>query len=61
MIGFRDFALRRGGRLLLAGVDAVLYDGWKVGVAGRNGTGKSSLFAAILGEIEADAGALDVP
>jgi ATP-binding cassette subfamily F protein 3 len=61
MIAFRDFALRRGGRLLLEGVDAVLHDGWKIGVAGRNGSGKSSLFAAILGGVEADAGALDVP
>ena len=61
MIAFRNFALRRGGRLLLEGVDAALHDGWKVGVAGRNGSGKSSLFAAILGEVEADAGALDVP
>ncbi|MGH8235270.1 MAG: ABC-F family ATP-binding cassette domain-containing protein [Rhodanobacteraceae bacterium] len=61
MIAFRDFALRRGGRLLLSGVDAVFHDGWKVGVAGRNGTGKTSLFAAVLGEVEADAGALDVP
>jgi ATP-binding cassette subfamily F protein 3 len=61
MIAFRQFALRRGGRLLLEGVDAVLHDGWKIGVAGRNGTGKSSLFAAILGDIEADAGVLDVP
>jgi ATP-binding cassette subfamily F protein 3 len=61
VIAFRNFALRRGGRLLLEGVDAALHDGWKVGVAGRNGSGKSSLFAAILGEVEADAGALDVP
>ncbi|HEX5953241.1 MAG TPA: ATP-binding cassette domain-containing protein [Rhodanobacteraceae bacterium] len=61
MIAFRNFALRRGGRLLLEGVDAALHDGWKVGVAGRNGSGKSSLFAAILGEVEADAGSLDVP
>ena len=61
MIAFRNFALRRGGRLLLEGVDAALHDGWKVGVAGRNGSGKSSLFAAVLGEVEADAGALDVP
>jgi ATP-binding cassette subfamily F protein 3 len=61
VIAFRAFALRRGGRLLLSGVDAALHDGWKVGVAGRNGSGKSSLFAAILGEVEADAGALDVP
>ncbi|MBN8737306.1 MAG: ATP-binding cassette domain-containing protein [Xanthomonadales bacterium] len=61
MIAFRAFALRRGGRLLLESVDAVLHDGWKVGVAGRNGSGKSSLFAAIMGGVEADAGALDVP
>ncbi len=61
MIALRDFALRRGGRLLLSGVDVVLHDGWKVGVAGRNGSGKSSLFAAILGEVEADAGKLDLP
>ncbi|HJP99283.1 MAG TPA: ATP-binding cassette domain-containing protein [Rhodanobacteraceae bacterium] len=61
MIGFRAFSLRRGGRLLLSGVDAVLHDRWKVGVAGRNGSGKSSLFAAILGEVEPDAGLLDVP
>jgi len=61
VIAFRNFALRRGGRLLLEGVDAALHDGWKIGVAGRNGSGKSSLFAAILGEVEADAGALDVP
>ncbi|HLI19454.1 MAG TPA: ATP-binding cassette domain-containing protein [Rhodanobacteraceae bacterium] len=61
MIAFRDFALRRGGRLLLSGVDALLHDGWKIGVAGRNGSGKSSLFAAILGEVEADAGTLDLP
>ena len=61
MIAFRDFALRRGGHLLLSGVDAALHDGWKIGVAGRNGSGKSSLFAAILGEIEPDAGTLDLP
>ncbi|MGH8183309.1 MAG: ABC-F family ATP-binding cassette domain-containing protein, partial [Rhodanobacteraceae bacterium] len=61
MIAFRNFALRRGGRLLLSDVDAALHDGWKVGVAGRNGSGKSSLFAAILGEVEPDAGALDLP
>ncbi|HEX7369184.1 MAG TPA: ATP-binding cassette domain-containing protein [Rhodanobacteraceae bacterium] len=61
MIAFRAFALRRGGRLLLEGVDAALHDGWKIGIAGRNGTGKSSLFAAILGEVEPDTGALDLP
>jgi ATP-binding cassette subfamily F protein 3 len=61
VIALRAFALRRGGRLLLSGVDVVLHDGWKIGVVGRNGSGKSSLFAALQGEVEPDAGALDVP
>ena len=61
MISLRDFALRRGERLLLSGVDATLYPGWRVGVVGRNGTGKSSLFAAVRGELESDQGAIEVP
>ena len=50
MISFRNFALRRGERLLLSNVDLALHAGWRVGVIGRNGCGKTSLFAAILGE-----------
>ena len=61
MISFRNFALRRGERLLLSDVDLTLHAGWRVGVVGRNGTGKSSLFAAVRHEIEADRGDLDVP
>ena len=61
MIAFRNFALRRGERLLLSNVDLALHAGWRVGVVGRNGTGKSSLFAAVRGELEPDLGDLDVP
>jgi ATP-binding cassette subfamily F protein 3 len=60
MISFRNFALRRGERLLLSEVDLTLQAGWRVGVVGRNGTGKSSLFAAVRSEIEADRGDLDL-
>ncbi|MDB6163578.1 MAG: family ATP-binding cassette protein, partial [Xanthomonadaceae bacterium] len=60
MISFRNFALRRGERLLLSDVDLTLQAGWRVGVVGRNGTGKSSLFAAVRSEIEADRGDLDL-
>jgi ATP-binding cassette subfamily F protein 3 len=60
MIAFRNFALRRGERLLLSDVDLTLQSGWRVGVVGRNGTGKSSLFAAVRSEIEADRGDLDL-
>jgi len=61
MIAFRNFALRRGERLLLSNVDLALHAGARVGVVGRNGCGKSSLFAAIQGEIEPDHGDLDLP
>jgi ATP-binding cassette subfamily F protein 3 len=61
MISFRNFALRRGQRLLLSEVDLTLHAGWRVGVVGRNGTGKSSLFAAMMRELESDAGDLDMP
>ncbi len=61
MIAFRNFALRRGERLLLSQVDLALHAGWRVGVIGRNGCGKSSLFATILGEHDADQGDIDLP
>ena len=61
MISLRNFALRRGERLLLSNVDLALHAGYRVGVVGRNGTGKSSLFAAIRGELEPDKGDVDLP
>jgi len=61
MISLRNFALRRAQQLLLSGVDLSLHPGWRVGVVGRNGVGKSSLFAAIAGELEADQGDVDLP
>jgi ATP-binding cassette subfamily F protein 3 len=61
MIAFRNFAMRRGERLLLSQVDLSLHAGWRIGVIGRNGCGKSSLFAAVMGEVEADQGDIDLP
>ena len=61
MISFKNFALRRGERLLLSNVDLTLHAGWRVGVIGRNGCGKSSLFATVMGELESDLGNLDMP
>ncbi|TBR39546.1 MULTISPECIES: ABC-F family ATP-binding cassette domain-containing protein [Dyella] len=61
MISFRHFALRRGSRLLLSDIDLVIQSGWRLGVVGRNGCGKSSLFAALQGQVEADSGDLDMP
>ncbi|SBV35513.1 Uncharacterized ABC transporter ATP-binding protein YheS [uncultured Stenotrophomonas sp.] len=61
MISLRNFALRRGERLLLSNVDLTLHAGYRVGVVGRNGAGKSSLFAAVRGELEADKGDVSLP
>jgi len=61
MIAFRHFALRRGSRLLLSDIDLTIQGGWRLGVIGRNGCGKSSLFAVLQGRLESDAGELDLP
>ena len=60
MISFRHFALRRGSRLLLSDIDLVIQSGWRLGVIGRNGCGKSSLFATLQGKLEGDAGELEM-
>jgi ATP-binding cassette subfamily F protein 3 len=61
MIAFRNLAIRRGGRELLRNIDLTLHAGWRVGVIGRNGCGKSSLFASVLGELEPDHGEVERP
>jgi ATP-binding cassette subfamily F protein 3 len=61
MLQLRNLALRRGPKLLFEGASFNLHPGWKVGVTGANGVGKSSLFALIRGEIQADSGELEFP
>jgi ATP-binding cassette subfamily F protein 3 len=61
MLQFTHLALRRGPRLLLEDVSLQIHPGQKVGITGANGSGKSSLFSLILGEIGADAGDLAFP
>ncbi len=61
MISFRDIALRRGTQLLFEGVNFDLHDGEKVGLVGDNGSGKTSLFSMLLGEIHSDLGDLQLP
>ena len=61
MLKLTDLTLRRGGRVLFQGVNLTLYAGQKIGVTGANGTGKSSLFSLIRGELHADAGDFSLP
>jgi ATP-binding cassette subfamily F protein 3 len=61
VLSARDLTLRRGPQPLFAEVNFSVYRGDKVGITGANGTGKSSLFAAIQGELAADRGDIDRP
>jgi ATP-binding cassette, subfamily F, member 3 len=61
MLTLRNVALRRGPRVLFEGASFSLFRGEKIGVVGPNGTGKSSLFALLQGELSPDAGDVDRP
>ena len=56
MIILEDIALRRGQKLLFSGASATLLPGQKLALIGGNGCGKSSLFAVLLEDLQADAG-----
>ncbi|HEX7047777.1 MAG TPA: ATP-binding cassette domain-containing protein [Gammaproteobacteria bacterium] len=61
MIQFSNITLRRGTDALLDNTGATIFPGHKVGLVGANGTGKSSLFALLRGELTLDAGSLSIP
>ncbi|TSA49444.1 MAG: ATP-binding cassette domain-containing protein [Nitrosomonadales bacterium] len=61
MIQFRNLTLAHGARPLIEGATLQLHPGQKVGLTGANGTGKSSLFALLLGELHAESGDLEMP
>lgn len=61
MLQITALTYRIGGRLLLEDASAVIPSGHKVGLVGRNGTGKSTLFRLILGDIASESGECSVP
>tara|TARA_R110000824_G_scaffold288508_2_gene476471 strand:+ start:38967 stop:40856 length:1890 start_codon:yes stop_codon:yes gene_type:complete len=61
MISLQDISLRMGSQLLLDEAGLTVYAGQKVGIIGRNGTGKTSLFKLLMGEISPDKGEVDFP
>jgi ATP-binding cassette subfamily F protein 3 len=61
MLQLDHLALRRGPRLLIDDATTQIHPGQRVGLTGANGSGKSSLFAMILGEFGPDAGELRLP
>ena len=61
MIRLSQVTLARGAKPLLEGADLSLNPGEKIGLVGANGSGKSSLFALLRGELHADKGEIDYP
>ena len=60
MLGFNQLSLRRGRLLLFEDVTFQLHAGNRLGLVGANGSGKSSLFAMVLGQLEPDEGVLSI-
>ena len=61
MITFSDIQLLRGGKPLLDQASATIHPGDKVGLVGKNGCGKSTLFALMKDELSIDAGSFSQP
>ena len=61
MILLRDLCFSRNGEALVTGATLQLHPGWKVGLTGANGCGKSSFLGLLRGELHADRGDLERP
>jgi ATP-binding cassette subfamily F protein 3 len=61
LIQLRQLTLTRGVRRLIEDASLQIHAGWRVGVVGANGSGKSSLFALLRGEIQSETGDCEVP
>src|SRR5438132_14345243 len=61
MLSINEISLRLAGRLLIDHGTAQIIPGARVGLVGRNGTGKSTLFKAIRGELPTESGTITIP
>ena len=61
MLSISDISIRLAGRLLIDQTTVQIAPGARVGLVGRNGTGKSTLFRAIRGELATESGTITIP
>ena len=61
MLSISDISIRLAGRLLIDHATVQIVPGARVGLVGRNGTGKSTLFRAIRGELATESGTIALP
>src|ERR1700751_4347035 len=60
MLIIQDLCVRVAGRLLIEAASVQVPDGARVGLVGRNGTGKTTLFRVIAGELTPERGAVEL-
>lgn len=60
MLKLQDVTYRIGTRVLLDKASITIPEGYRVGLIGPNGTGKSTLFKLIAGELELDSGDIEL-
>jgi ATP-binding cassette, subfamily F, member 3 len=60
MLHINELTYRIGGRILFNQASIALPAGHKAGLVGRNGTGKTTLFKIIMGEVHADGGSVNI-
>jgi ATP-binding cassette subfamily F protein 3 len=61
MLHIDDITYSVAGRTLIDSASASIPDGHKVGIVGRNGTGKTTLFRLIRGELALEGGSISLP
>lgn len=61
MIDINDITVRIGSKVLLENASAHISDGWKVGLVGANGCGKSTLFRVLQNELDTEQGTVAFP
>jgi ATP-binding cassette subfamily F protein 3 len=61
MLVIDDLTVRIAGRTLIDGASARIATGARVGLVGRNGTGKTTLFGVIAGDIAPEHGSVTLP
>lgn len=61
MIALRNITLTRGNKTLLESANWTIHAKQRIGLIGANGSGKTSIFAMLLGQLTFDQGTLDIP
>lgn len=60
MINITNLSIQRGNKILINNSSLCIYDKQKIGIVGANGCGKSTLFAALRGQIACDHGSINI-